>query len=230
MINYYIRKILDNDQINQIKLLIKESDENNYWSSGLLTGGGTLEIKNNLELNNSTIIQSINNVIMSSLDSDKKFIDFTIAGSSNLNIISKTMEGGYYNPHVDNWNNGEYSTTIFLNDPDEYEDGELCLYFGGDEETKIKLKSGWGITYSTGTIHRVNKVKSGTRYVSVFWTKSLIKDSFIRKIYSEISNIEHNICNYQNPFYISNCSSSIKDPLFCIENLKTEILRRYSHQ
>jgi len=168
-------------------------------------------------------------MIMSSLDGDSKFISYTAAKQTCSNIVSKTFPGGYYNPHLDNWDNGHYSTTVFLNDGNEYDGGELCLYIGGDKEIKIKLDAGWAVTYSTGIVHRVNKVVSGNRYVSIFWTKSLISDPFIRYMYGELSNIQENISEKEHSFHLLNCISALKDPNFCLDNLKTEILRRYSN-
>jgi PKHD-type hydroxylase len=229
MTNYYVRKILDYEQLQKIEDIIDESNKNNYWNDGLNTGGGTRRIKNNVELSNPEFSQIINNIIMNSLDNDQKFISYTSAKETNLNIISKTFSGGYYNPHIDNWCNGDYSTTVFLNNPNEYDGGELCLYLGGNDEIKIKLDAGWAVTYSTGIIHRVNKVITGNRYASVFWTKSLISDPFIRYIFSELSNIQQNILEKEHSFHSLNCISALKDPNFCLDSLKTEILRKYSN-
>lgn len=228
MLQYYVRKILDSDQLKIVNQIINDSNKNDKWQDGLKSGGGYKRVKNNLELFDFDSSQKINDLIMSSLDQDKKFIDFTVAKSTDLNIISKTTSGGYYNPHTDNWPNGDYSTTVFLNDPSEYNGGELCLYYGGQEEIKIKLDAGWGVTYSTGTVHRVNRVISGSRYVSIFWTKSLIKDPFIRYLYNQISNIGDNLNNKDNSVHISNCMNAMNDPYFCINDLKLQILRVYA--
>lgn len=228
MKNYYIRKILNNDQLKEVKNVIDFSNKNNCWVDGLESNiGATKKTKNNLELSDINGLKTINNIIMNQLDSDKSFYDFTVPETTAVNIVSRTDSGGFYAPHVDNWSNGDYSTTVFLNSPTEYVGGELCLYFGGEDEIKIKLDSGWAITYPTGILHRVNKVSSGSRYASVFWTKSRIKDSFIRQIYSEIGNIEDNIIN-NNDVYINTCYNSLRDISFCIRNLKDQILRVYS--
>jgi PKHD-type hydroxylase len=228
MKNYYIRKILDSESLKKINQIIEESNKSNYWVDGLSSGGGHKRVKNNLELYNVEFSQTINNMIMNCLDVDDNFISYTVPKSTNLNIVSKTFSGGYYNPHVDNWINGDYSTTLFLNDSSEYDGGELCLYFGGEDEVKIKLNAGWGITYSTGTLHRVNKVISGNRYVSVFWTKSLITDPFIRHLYGELSNIQQSISEKDDIFHLSNCISVEKDPHFRLNVLKMDLLRRYA--
>lgn len=227
MKQYYIRKILKKNQINEISHIIQDADQNNSWVDGLISGGGTKQVKNNLELSDLNYLQIINDYIMHSLDNDKEFLNFTVPITTYLNIVSKTQSGGYYNPHKDIWSSGDYSTTVFLNNPEDYGGGELCLYLGGDDEIKIKLDAGWGITYPTGILHRVNKVSFGNRYVSVFWTKSHIKDSFIRHIYSEISNVGNYLEQQNIPIHISDCIASTKDPVFLIDNLKNEILRKY---
>lgn len=228
MKQFYTRQVLSEDELSQIKEVISYANTHNIWQDGLKSGGGFSRVKSNLEMSDPTLSQKINSLIMSSLDRDNYFVNFIAARETTFNIVSKTISGGYYNPHYDNWNNGDYSTTVFLNDPDEYIGGELCLYFGGEEEIKIKLKSGWGITYPTGTLHRVNKVSSGVRYVSVFWTKSLIGDSFIRHVYSEICDIQKNMVKYESPVHLGDCLSASKDPFFMLEGLKHQILRKYS--
>lgn len=228
MKHYYVRKVLDHEQLKVVNDIIEQSNQNNFWNDGLYSGGGTRSVKNNVELNNPQLSQTINDMIMSSLDRDNGFINFTTPSNTHLNIISKTTSGGYYNPHFDNWNNGDYSTTVFLNDPSEYDGGELCLYIGGEDEEKIKLDAGWAVTYSTGTIHRVNKVLRGTRYVSVFWTKSLISDPFIRFIHGELGNIQDKLPINEHSVHLSTCISALNDPYFILNNLKTQILRRYA--
>lgn len=228
--DYYVRKVLDERRLEQVKQSIEICNQNGSWQDGLLSGGGIKSVKNNLEMSDVQQSNIINSMIMNSLDVDKDFINFTAAKSTALNIVSKTISGGYYNPHLDSWFNGDYSTTVFLNDPEEYNGGELCLYCGGEDEVKIKLKAGWGVTYSTGIVHRVNRIISGVRYVSVFWTESLIKDSFMRYVYNELSKIENiNLQNNQS-VHLSDCISASKDPDFCVRNLKTQILRKYGHK
>lgn len=228
MKQFYTRQILTDEQLLIVKKVITEANNNDLWQNGLNSGGGFSRVKNNLEMFDQGLVSNINSMIMNSLDSDKHFIDFTAAKQTTFNIISKTISGGYYNPHYDQWANGDYSTTVFLNDPEDYVGGELCLYIGGEDEIKIKLKSGWGVTYPTGVLHRVNKVTTGTRYASVFWTKSLIDDHFIRHIYSEICDAQSNMVNYESPIHLGNCLNVSKDPCFILEGLRQQILRRYA--
>lgn len=225
---YYIRKVLEEEELNDIQQLLKTADDENLWKDGLKTGGGKHSVKDNKELDNREMIEKINTYIMKSLDYDSKFINFTSASNSSTNIVSKTESGNYYNPHMDDWKNGEYSTTLFLNDPSDYIGGELCLYFGNDEEKKVKLDAGWAITYQTGILHKVNKVISGTRYVSVFWTHSAIKNLDVRNLLYELGNLISILEQNHKPVHIHDYESYLKDPLIIATNIKNEIYRLYS--
>jgi PKHD-type hydroxylase len=223
--NYYIRKILNESELSRINELIHISNENNYWGDGIKSGGGSHSVKKNTELSDDKISKEINDIIMESLDKDRKFLSYTVADSTNWAITSKTSSGNYYHPHMDNWKNGDYSTTVFLNSPDDYVGGELCLYLGNDGEKKIKLGAGWAITYQTGILHRVNEVIRGTRYVSVFWTKSLIKNPEIRNLLYQIDLLTELIEENYSPIHKKTFESALRDPLFVANNLKNEIMR-----
>lgn len=163
---FKIIKFFDENQLKIIQNELKHCK----WESGLKTiSDHNVKIKNNLQSSIST------DFLYSSLDNNDKFLDFVVPDTTTLPIISKTPTNGYYHAHFDSFDNGHFSTTIFLNSPDEYFGGELCLLLDG-EEKKIKLEPGYGITYETGTVHRVNTVTKGERVVCVFWTKTKIRD------------------------------------------------------
>lgn len=228
--NFYIRNLLDSQDIEEIKYLVNKSD--NEWVDGLSSVTFENEksekdmkkTKNNLELiGKKETLNEINNIIFSKLDFDVKFLTFTCANESTNPIISKTNCGSYYKPHHDSSKNGHYSTTIFLNDPDEYEGGELVLLTDGNPK-KIKLKSGYAITYKTGILHEVLEVKSGSRYAAVFWTTSKIKNSTIRKYWTSISQACSLIKNDYSTNSVEECQNN---PIFILENLKNEIERDF---
>ena len=126
------------------------------------------EIKNNL-LTKETIPS---NLIWKHVDRNNNFIKFTQSHTSSKSRVSKTPVGGFYHPHVDILSLGNFSTTIFLNSPDQYDGGELVLFIDG-KEVPFKLDMGWGVTYETGIGHRVNTVTRGERNVALFWSHSL---------------------------------------------------------
>ena len=219
MRNYIIRRVLSEEKIIEIKSILSEVE----WYDGLKsTTGMTNDIKNNLECTND----EINNLIMDCMDSDTMFYNYTVPKSSNTVSISKMDSGGYYKTHTDMFDLGDFSTTIFFSNPNEYEGGELCLLIN-DEEHKFKLNCGEAITYPTGTIHRVNEVKKGTRLVFVFWTKSWIKDDFIREIYTDIGNLNGMLEKYDNIEDYKNVKTAYENPFFLSHQIKNKISRKY---
>ena len=114
-----------------------------------------------------------------------------------------------------------------MNDPEEYDGGELQLLIDGNLKN-IKLKSGMGVTYETGIPHQVLPVTRGTRYVAIFWTTSIILDPFIRKMHSDLTNIQLNLdkLGYVGKTYTS-IKDFIKDPSIEIEMVKKNLIRRY---
>ena len=92
-------------------------------------------------------------------------------------------DGGYYDWHVDvepeiDRINGKYlmrklSMTIWLNDPDEYEGGELDIEIKGPHTDlrydTFKLSKGSVLIFRSDLWHRVKPVTSGVRKSLVTW-------------------------------------------------------------
>ena len=95
----------------------------------------------------------------------------------------------YYGSHVDSaytlQGRRDYSFTIFLNNPDEYDGGELILQIP-PEQRVIKLEAGSIIVYPTKYLHEVRQVTKGERVVCVGWIESYIKNDEERSILSYI--------------------------------------------
>ena len=102
------------------------------------------------------------------------------------NSVNEDDESGnYYDWHVDQhpyttMSNGvekrirKLSASIFLNEPDEYDGGELELELAGpshdSRNRSFKLKKGSAIIFQSDTWHRVLPVKSGVRKSLVVWS------------------------------------------------------------
>ena len=220
--NYFCRKILSDDNLDHVKNII--TSENIEWEDG---NNSVINKVENMKKVLETFDQDVFDIIMSDLDKDVEFSSIVVPKETNNLMISKIEEGGYYKCHLDSELNGTYSTTIFLNDPEEYDGGELQLLIDGNLKN-IKLKSGMGITYETGIPHQVLPVTRGTRYVAIFWTTSIILDHFIRKMHSDLTNIQLNLdkLGYVGKTYTS-IKDFIKDPSIEIEMVKKNLIRRY---
>ena len=163
----------------------------------------------------------IGDIIFQATDRSRDWVNFTLPKSSDTPLVARTPTGGYYRPHHDASKNGHFSTTIFLNNPDDYEGGELQLDLNG-EIKNVKLSAGSSITYRTGTSHCVKEVTKGNRDVAVFWTKTEYPDQhewmLMRGIKKAMSLLESK--NY------ANLEEAREDPYFILATLMHNIERK----
>jgi PKHD-type hydroxylase len=82
----------------------------------------------------------------------------------------------------------DISFTVFLNDPDDYEGGELVLESALGEKS-LKEPAGTIVLYDTGFRHRVEEITSGQRIVAVGWLESLMRSPEAREIARELRTI-----------------------------------------
>jgi predicted 2-oxoglutarate/Fe(II)-dependent dioxygenase YbiX len=123
---------------------------------------------------------------------------------------------------------GDYSTTVFISNPSEYEGGELSLYIDGEEKL-FKLESGMAVTYNTGIPHQVKTVFSGQRIVCVFWTHSRFRDPMIRKIYSDTLEIGDIFLEQSGGLEDNtNFEVYVKDPRYILNNIQNNLIRKFS--
>ncbi len=111
-------------------------------------------------------------------------------------MISKTRDGGYYGPHVDNALMGkganrirtDMSFTMFLSNSSDYEGGDLIVHNAGVTQ---RIKGEWGqlVLYPSTSIHEVKPVTSGERIVAVGWIESLIADPTQRELLFDMENL-----------------------------------------
>jgi PKHD-type hydroxylase len=108
--------------------------------------------------------------------------------------------------------------TIFLNNPDEYDGGELILIRDGKEE-QYKLQAGKALIYSTGMLHKVAPVKTGNRLVSISWLESLVKDEFIRNCIFDLGKINKELLH----------DKVDSNKVLSLEQLRINMLRQYGN-
>ena len=75
----------------------------------------------------------------------------------------------------------DLSCTVFLNDPSEYDGGELTIQLGA-QELAYKLEPESAILYRSTTIHRVTPVTRGVRIAAIAWLQSWVADSNQREL------------------------------------------------
>ena len=121
--NYYCREILPKEKLNYVRKLITAPTVD--WKDGAvsmfagaydkkLPDFGTTQKKLR-----ETFNKDVFSIIMSEIDKDENFLCMVTPRRTDTAMVSKIEKGGYYRCHLDNEFNGHYSTTLFLNEPDE---------------------------------------------------------------------------------------------------------------
>lgn len=153
------------------------------------------QVKRNLELRHdespelAEIIQTLQNIILT----DHQFQTTVFPKNIIKPRFNCCKDGGSYGKHSDSALMGpgldvriDMSMTTFMNNADEYEGGELCLYDKGNLILSHKGNAGDAIVYPTRYIHEVKPVTKGERIVLITWIQSSIRDEFKREILSQV--------------------------------------------
>jgi PKHD-type hydroxylase len=75
----------------------------------------------------------------------------------------------------------DLSATLFLDDPDTYDGGELVIEDRFGPQT-VKLPAGHLVLYPASSLHRVTPVTRGVRTASFFWIQSMVRDDGARRL------------------------------------------------
>ena len=165
------------------------------------------QVKKNQELiqDNTPQINSINNIVMSSLVNNVDYKASVLMRKIGLPFYVQYLKGMSYGGHIDNpimGQNGQYyrtdvSTTVFLNNPDEYQGGELVIKTSYGEQ-EFKLAAGDALVYPASNWHYVNEVTQGQRLVCVTWAQSMVRESNKREILFELYQAKEKLLK-ENP-------------------------------
>ena len=122
--SYYTRELISAEHIEQIRKLLPQGT----WSK---SDKELIEYypgyQTNSEMVPSIHRQEIAQIVMSAINADQGFHDLVFPAQSTAVIVSKTGVGEGLKIHHDNAGVGDFSTTVFLSDPDKYEGGELAI-------------------------------------------------------------------------------------------------------
>ena len=176
--NYLISPLLNDKEIQIFKTEL--SKENVGWQDGKKTAGShAAKVKNNLQLNReSETSQSLSKSITNKILSNPLIKSFSLPKRIHGIMFTKSSKGMQYGRHIDNAfmssGRADLSFTIFFNEKDSYQGGELIVENINSEST-FKLNSGEIIIYPSTYLHSVKEIKKGERLVCVGWMESYIK-------------------------------------------------------
>jgi len=170
------------EESDAIEIVQKLKAEESSWQDGKKTAGShAAKIKSNFQLDRkSKLSLEIQDLIINKIISNPLLKSFTLPSLIHGVMFTKSLTGDGYGTHIDNpympSGRSDLSFTLFLNEPKEYQGGELCIQTFNKTE-KIKLSAGEMIIYPSTQLHSVAKVKKGERYVCVGWIQSYVQNN-----------------------------------------------------
>ena len=163
--------------------------------SGRETAGAALAArKNNEQISrDSPHVKAIGAMLLEALRRNAAFRAAVYPKQLHSTLVSRYRPGMEYGAHVDAALMGDstlfrtdLSLTLFLNEPADYDGGELALE-SGSGELRVKLPARALVCYPTGQLHRVAPVTRGERLVVVSWIQSHVRDGGAREVLRDLA-------------------------------------------
>jgi PKHD-type hydroxylase len=152
--------------------------------------------KVNEQLHDQKAYQTSSQLLMAAFGRSDEFREFAFPVAFAPPLITRYHPGMRYGAHADaafiNLGSAQIrsdlSCTIFLNEPKDYDGGELHVH-QGDAELMFKLKPGQAILYPSDMLHQVNPVTRGERLVAITFIQSRVPDPFRRNLLFELNEV-----------------------------------------
>jgi PKHD-type hydroxylase len=165
------------------------------WADGRVTAGyQSGKAKDNLQLSeNDPVARELGTMILDALAKNSTFFAAALPRRLYPPLFNCYRGGQSFGFHVDNavrYDRSagarpepvrtDLSMTLFLNDPESYDGGELVI-----EDTygskRVKLPAGDAVLYPGTSLHQVTPVTRGERLASFFWMQSMVRDDGERR-------------------------------------------------
>ncbi len=186
-----IKHLIPSDKLTIVREILDSAD---FIDGRLSAGKEAVRVKNNEELpQDHPKMTTLNNIVMGQLVNHPIYKYGVLPHRVAAPFYARYTAGKQYGLHVDDPIMGvgdsyrtDVSITVFLNDPDEYEGGELTIasQYG---EVMNKLPAGDAILYPSGSLHQIQPITKGTRLVAVTWAQSMIRDTEQRELLYTLS-------------------------------------------
>jgi PKHD-type hydroxylase len=182
----HIPKVLTGDQLAEINQIM---DNARFVDGRLSAGKAARRVKNNAEMADAPeVMNTLNNLVMGAVVRNPVYQAAALPLKAATPFYAKYGPGQTYGDHVDDPIMGapqryrtDISMTVFLNEPDDYEGGELVIHTAFGQQ-RTKLPAGDAIMYPSGSLHHVDEVTQGERRVAVTWIQSMIRSPEQREL------------------------------------------------
>ena len=193
---------------------------------GMETAGRTLsDLKRNAQLSReSGELQQIVQKLLSALQRHPTFAEAVYPHHLHSALVSRYTPGMAYGKHVDGAIMGskaryrtDLSFTLFLNEPSDYDGGELSIESGSGAQT-WKLNARDLVCYPTSQLHEVRELTRGERIAVVGWIQSFVRDDRAREVLWDLARAKTDIWNREG-----RCES-----FNLVNKAHTNLLRRWA--
>ncbi|MGB5261901.1 MAG: Fe2+-dependent dioxygenase [Gammaproteobacteria bacterium] len=187
----HVQGVLNAPQLTAVRKLLAAG---NFADGSGSAGMAAKRVKHNEELSlDDARHTELNNLVMGCLVKHPLYRSAAMPLKVATPYYARYTQGMSYGEHVDDPVMGEgrlyrsdISVTIFLNDPAEYDGGELVITttFG---DQSVRLAAGDAVLYPSSSVHRVNAVTRGERLVAVSWIQSMVRNTEQRALLHELN-------------------------------------------
>ena len=185
----HVPGILLPEQVSRARALLDQAE----WIDGRATAGHqSSRAKQNMQVRENTpVAKELGDMVVKALERNALFITAALPSRVFPPLFNRYRGGESFGTHVDNAirqisgtplrMRTDLSATLFLNDPESYDGGELVVedLFGVH---RVKLPAGHLILYPATSLHHVTPVTRGERLASFFWIQSMVKDDAERTL------------------------------------------------
>lgn len=206
---FYVDNLISKDNLARIRSSLNGA----RFIDGIATAKVGKSTKNNLEMEVGERYLAIVDILDSGIAASEILQNRIMPRYRTNPIINRYDEGMFYAEHIDapiqgyvsqlgrvpgrfgqNLIRTDYSMTLFLTDPQDYDGGELEITLL-EEKRLVKLPAGSAVFYSTGLDHAVRPVTRGSRVAAISWFQSMIKDVQMRRVIWNLHELEKSLQN-----------------------------------
>jgi len=174
-------------------------DAGDAWVDGRVTAGYQgAPVKFNQQIDErSPVAAQGQRIVLRALERHPLFISAVLPNEVYPPMFNRYGAGMSFGAHVDGSMRihpatgrklrTDVSATLFLNDPADYDGGELQVQdqYGLHG---VKLAAGDMVVYPATSLHQVTAVTRGVRLASFFWIQSLVRDDGQRALLFDLDN------------------------------------------
>lgn len=180
--------VLSGRTLDHVRRLVSEAE----WIDGNATSGHQSALaKRNRQLpEDSAAAREAGTIILDALGATPLFVAAALPLKVFPPLFNLYGEEDRFDTHVDNAIRikrgtdfrirSDLSATLFLNDPESYDGGELVVEDNLGTH-RVKLAAGDMILYPASSLHHVTPITRGERLCSFFWIQSMVRDDGERR-------------------------------------------------